>query len=516
MNIGEILPGTRVEDEAGRLLGFIECFGTDNSGRPTVLIKSVEQMEVRQYGDMRIVRPPKRWLFPLEQLKIIQDGKVKITDSASLIYRGGILNPIDEAGLNCFYHPLIAPVKICQRCGKLICIKCCKLHLGIYYCKDCSKEGAVAMLKIGSKTMSISTFPQTFGRGDFNGVIPDELLPTIARAQFTIDYDFRQGTFVIWDEGSINGTFVNGIDIRLIGKLPLRNGDIISPAKVFDIEFIIKDEDLVDEQRLMTGRRYFLMHEKIVVPGSGIFLEHSYNNTITSNNITIRGFNLYPIQLLGECEERNLVSENRISSYSPSFESCLLSSKIRFYKPRGQVHIVGDAAFLPENGVIAGNGTKENPFIIGGWNIRVKETTGGIWIENTSLHFVIKNCRIKNVTKERYPWGAGIFLENVANGTIVGNECNDSNYGIYLDSSTSIIIKRNVMSKNRYQGIYLREANNNVIEDNSILHNSEGIHLYSSNNNTVANNSILYDSYGIVLRGSDHNVVRNNKITRKI
>ena len=48
MYLEEIPPGTQVKDERGRLIGFIECFGTDDSGRPVVLIKSVEETEVLQ------------------------------------------------------------------------------------------------------------------------------------------------------------------------------------------------------------------------------------------------------------------------------------------------------------------------------------------------------------------------------------------------------------------------------------------------------------------------------------
>ena len=115
-----------------------------------------------------------------------------------------------------------------------------------------------------------------------------------------------------------------------------------------------------------------------------------------------------------------------------------------------------------------------------------------------------------------YPLGAAIFLENVDKGVIIGNECNDSSYGIYLDSSTDLIIKRNVISGNRHQGIYLREANNNFIEDNVVWRNTDGIRLYHSDNNVISNNNILYASYGIVLRYCNRNIVRNNKITQKI
>jgi hypothetical protein len=102
-----------------------------------------------------------------------------------------------------------------------------------------------AMLQTPSKTIPVSTLPQRFGREDFVGIVSSDLLATISRregpgakAQFTIGYDYAQGTFVIWDDGSTNGTYLNGEDIRGRGRRPLKNGDIISPANAFNIKFI--------------------------------------------------------------------------------------------------------------------------------------------------------------------------------------------------------------------------------------------------------------------------------------
>jgi hypothetical protein len=100
-----------------------------------------------------------------------------------------------------------------------------------------------ALLQTPSKTIPVSMLPQRFGREDFAGIVSSDLLTTISRregakAQFTIGYDYAQGTFVIWDEGSTNGTYLNGEDIRGKGRQPLKNGDVISPANAFNIKFI--------------------------------------------------------------------------------------------------------------------------------------------------------------------------------------------------------------------------------------------------------------------------------------
>lgn len=102
----------------------------------------------------------------------------------------------------------------------------------------------VAMLEFGDKVIPITSLPARFGREDFSGIVPSNVLPMISRrtprGQFTIDYDYSSGSFVIIDEGSTNGTFVNGVDIRGKGRVPLRDGDIISPANAFNLRFTVK------------------------------------------------------------------------------------------------------------------------------------------------------------------------------------------------------------------------------------------------------------------------------------
>ena len=61
------------------------------------------------------------------------------------------------------------------------------------------------------------------------------------------------------------------------------------------------------------------------------------------------------------------------------------------YTPRPPIYINGNENFTEENGVVGGNGTKENPYIIEGWEINAS-ITDGIRIENTTAYFVIRNC----------------------------------------------------------------------------------------------------------------------------
>jgi hypothetical protein len=94
-----------------------------------------------------------------------------------------------------------------------------------------------AWLQAPGGAVPITRLPQTFGRDDFRGIVPPHLLDAISRRHFTIGYDYVKSTFVVWDEGSTNGTYVNGVDIRGKGPVALRYGDIIAPANVVQLRF---------------------------------------------------------------------------------------------------------------------------------------------------------------------------------------------------------------------------------------------------------------------------------------
>ncbi|MEM3444811.1 MAG: NosD domain-containing protein [Thermoplasmata archaeon] len=181
---------------------------------------------------------------------------------------------------------------------------------------------------------------------------------------------------------------------------------------------------------------------------------------------------------------------------------------------RAPIHINGNSQFTGANGVVSGSGTQSDPYIIEGWEIDAKGGTYAIWIENTDVYFVIRNCTVYNATSSGgVPSGAGIALNNVRHGTLENNKCNNSRYGIYLyGGSLYNNITNNNASGNSYHGICLVSSSNNTINNNNALGNSDtGILLYSSSNNSITNNNLSGNSYhGIYLEFSRNNTIANN------
>ena len=148
------------------------------------------------------------------------------------------------------------------------------------------------------------------------------------------------------------------------------------------------------------------------------------------------------------------------------------SAKDLEYSIHVPIRIIGNENFTKYNGVIDGEGTREDPYIIEGWNIDAHGGTYGIWIENTTVYFIIRNCKIWNATHVTCcipePFGAGIRLVNVKNGEISNNNIVHNIYGILLVSSPKNIILNNTISDNWY-GAIIHKSSSTFLNNNSIV-----------------------------------------------
>ena len=193
--------------------------------------------------------------------------------------------------------------------------------------------------------------------------------------------------------------------------------------------------------------------------------------------------------------------------------------------------IEGNDNFTASNGVISGSGTLEDLYIIENWIISA-ENAHGIWIRNTTAYFIIRNCLVENGDIH---WHDGIHLDNVVNGRIENNTCENNRHGIYLSYSsnntlTDSAIKGNergvqfsnsnnnnvencVIENNKWRGIALEESVNNTITNCVVENSFRGIELYWSDNNTIADCVVEnnYNQCGILIaNASDNNVIENN------
>lgn len=134
----------------------------------------------------------------------------------------------------------------------------------------------------------------------------------------------------------------------------------------------------------------------------------------------------------------------------------------------------------PENGTNGGNGTKDDPYIISGWDIHGVGYGHGIYIGNTTDYIIIQGNSIKSVNggTNKYFENGGISLFNVQNVMIKDNYMIDSQgAGLFLNNTGNVIIDNNTATGGKY-GFSILASYNILIRNNSLLGNQiYGLHL---------------------------------------
>ncbi len=179
-----------------------------------------------------------------------------------------------------------------------------------------------------------------------------------------------------------------------------------------------------------------------------------------------------------------------------------------------------------------GNGSNIDPYLIQDYKINCSEQGNGIYIGNTTAHFIIKNCWLHDAmgNADQYHGNSGIYLNNVTNGHVSENTFVDNGIGVLLKNSDGNSISDNTATKfsdNNEQndepslmalvqlqnGIYIRDSDDNVITNNTLKNGYYGLTIIGSSMNTISNNILENNTWGSRIYGeSELNSVINNSI----
>jgi len=152
------------------------------------------------------------------------------------------------------------------------------------------------------------------------------------------------------------------------------------------------------------------------------------------------------------------------------------------------ISILGNSDFTVENGVVAGSGTAEDPYLIAGWEIDIPEDTRyGIKVENTTAHFIIRGVILRDAGDLQ---GAAIRLGFVSFATIEDTTIANSINGIEMTSCTDATLRRNVLY---VTGQGLRVAGESAEEYRHVIHETNLLNDYPIN--------YLYDEDGETISG---------------
>ena len=183
----------------------------------------------------------------------------------------------------------------------------------------------------------------------------------------------------------------------------------------------------------------------------------------------------------------------------------------------------------------SGSGLINDPYIIENVTIDASGFDSGIFIENSNIYFIVRNCSVYNANSR------GIRLNRVDHGNLHNNTSSQNNNGIFINRCNFINITNNYILDNSHNGLELSAfCDDNTISGNIAINNDQnGIVLRQEclfnniTNNTVSghtragiliqgesnNNNIKYNtvndnpSEGISLYWSHHNNVSVNKIS---
>ena len=111
----------------------------------------------------------------------------------------------------------------------------------------------------------------------------------------------------------------------------------------------------------------------------------------------------------------------------------------------GGIIVDSNQGFLALPGIV-GKGTVEDPFVISGV-FDAKGGEFGLRIRGTSAHFVIQDAQFKNASQ------AGLWLENVSNGWIVGCVFEGNEVGARVDGTAEVTFTLNTFRNNSRHGM---------------------------------------------------------------
>jgi len=145
-------------------------------------------------------------------------------------------------------------------------------------------------------------------------------------------------------------------------------------------------------------------------------------------------------------------------------------TETRCWQDRETIYIYGNDGFDCADGVASGRGSAESPYVIEGWRIIAIGADFGINIENTTRHFVIRNCVIEGAS------GAAIRLLNASNGSIEGCLLLRNERGVLLENSHYNGIVGNLIAENRTGVVTRLGSRENTVTKNSFILNGRSAH----------------------------------------
>src|SRR3989454_7259551 len=113
------------------------------------------------------------------------------------------------------------------------------------------------------------------------------------------------------------------------------------------------------------------------------------------------------------------------------------------HTPHAPIRIQSNAEFTPSNGVVGGDGTPDDPYLIAGWEITNVDTMEAIFIRDTDASFVIRDVFVHQPPGLGF---AGIRFIEVSNGRVEESTVTGFAWDVSLEFSGNVTVARNNLS----------------------------------------------------------------------
>jgi parallel beta-helix repeat protein len=218
---------------------------------------------------------------------------------------------------------------------------------------------------------------------------------------------------------------------------------------------------------------------------AGIFIQNSFNNTISGNDIINNGEGIVVVISSNTTISGNNITANKYagidlqdSSNNTLRNNYMSGNGYNFYVWGEELsHFIHDVD--PSNTV----GGKPIYYWVNQQNLMVPTNAGQVLLVN-SINITVRNLDLKNN-------GQGILLAYTQDSLITGNNLTNNVYGIWLYYSSQNTISTNIIANNEVGISFEGYSSYNNISGNNIANNYDGIDLISSSNNMIYHNNFV-------------------------
>jgi parallel beta-helix repeat protein len=211
------------------------------------------------------------------------------------------------------------------------------------------------------------------------------------------------------------------------------------------------------------------------------------NNTITTNNLRVVGFNSYGIEVYKS--DNNKVSDNTIIVYNSNYAT--------------GIALTGENNIINSNKLLVTGKSNETSLSYD----NILPTTAGINIVNSYNNTLSQNQM--NVTK-----GSGIKLDNATKTTLKNNNVSaKTSVGLNIANSQENRIVSNNITADTSNTVLINQSTTNTITDNRLVtSNTYTVDLIDSTDNIITNNYMTSGSFfgDIAVNNPEGNTIANN------